>query len=347
MALSSPTSIDPGTGGGSITDLTAPAPIDPQVETSGTTSLGSTAIGSWSSSVTVTATGTDEAGSAAPTMTVSGSGAGPYSVSIASGLADGKGYRYRLRGDDGAGQVADTFVSVFVAAASGGGASLEENIDTTGLSGYNFTTTGGTGGTGGEGNHDLGTPGGDWVVSFEGTSGAAQLEVISGEIEYTATASDYTWLHIPLVSEAPNSTIYVTVEWTTIDAVAAANELFIKLGFGGNANAAGEVRARNSSTTGMLMESVNGTSSFETAFSAAGLTMTAGQTVRAHFAFQGGAIRGFFDQTAGQVAWPADPSSYSTHTRTGAYDAPTHLTVLCSRANHKLKVWVDTDTPSA
>lgn len=344
MALSSPTSIDPGTGtGGSVDPVEPPAPASESVAAGG--SLAAVTFGAFTDAggriSSYSATKTNVVGSG----TISGSGLGPYTI---SGTADGEVIAIELDALDSGGDILATAAYTgAIAAASGGGASLEENLDTTGLSDYDFTTTGGTGGTGGEGNHALGTPGGDWVVDFGGTSGATQLEVISGEIEYTATASDYTWLHIPLVSEAPNSTIYVTVEWTTIDAVAGSFELFAKLGFGSSSNAAGEVRAYNNTTTGMLMESVNGTSSFETAYSATGLTMTAGQTVRAHFVFMGGAIRGFFDQTAGKVAWPADPSSYSTHTRTGAYDAPTHLTVLCSRANHKLKVWVDTDTPSA
>ncbi len=98
-------------------DLTPPATPTPQVLASGTTSLGSTSIGSWSASVTVTATVSASAGSP-PTATVSGSGAGPYSVSIASGLADGVTYAVRLRGTGADGQVADVVLSLAVATAA-------------------------------------------------------------------------------------------------------------------------------------------------------------------------------------------------------------------------------------
>lgn len=100
--------------GGGGPDLTPPATPSPQVLTSGTTSLGSTSIGSWSDTVTVAATVTASSGGAV-TATVSGSGAGPYSVSIASGLADGRSYAVRLRGTGADGQVADVVLSVAVA----------------------------------------------------------------------------------------------------------------------------------------------------------------------------------------------------------------------------------------
>ncbi len=84
---------------------------------SGSTSLGSTSIGSWSDTVTVAATVTASSGSP-PTATVTGSGAGPYSVSIASGLADGRSYAVRLRGTGADGQVADVVLSLAVANAT-------------------------------------------------------------------------------------------------------------------------------------------------------------------------------------------------------------------------------------
>ena len=99
-------------------DLTPPSTPTPQVLASGTTSLGSTSVGSWSSSVTVAATVSASAGSP-PTATVSGSGAGPYSVSIASGLASGRSYAVRLRGTGSDGQVADVVQAVSVGANTG------------------------------------------------------------------------------------------------------------------------------------------------------------------------------------------------------------------------------------
>jgi hypothetical protein len=99
-------------------DLTPPATPTPQVLASTDTSLGSTSVGSWSSSVTVAATVSASAGSP-PTATVSGSGAGPYSVSIASGLASGRSYAVRLRGTASDGQVADVVLAIAVGANTG------------------------------------------------------------------------------------------------------------------------------------------------------------------------------------------------------------------------------------
>jgi hypothetical protein len=79
----------------------------------GSTSLGSTAIGSWSAAVTVTANVSGSDGSS-PVATVTGSGAGPYSVSIASGLTDGVTYAVTLSGTGADGQVARVGLSVAV-----------------------------------------------------------------------------------------------------------------------------------------------------------------------------------------------------------------------------------------
>lgn len=107
-----------GARGGSVADLTAPSTPAPVSLAAGSTSLGSTLVGSWSAAVTVTATVTASAGSP-PTATVTGSGAGPYSVSIASGLVNGRVYTITLRGTGADGQVADVALSVDVGGAIG------------------------------------------------------------------------------------------------------------------------------------------------------------------------------------------------------------------------------------
>lgn len=80
--------------------LLAPPTPTPVVLPSGTTSLGTTLVGSWSAPVTVTAAAVGSDGST-PAVTLTGSGAGPYSVSIASGLSDGITYSVTLSGTDG------------------------------------------------------------------------------------------------------------------------------------------------------------------------------------------------------------------------------------------------------
>lgn len=107
----------PSAGGGSA-DLTAPAAPAAVSLASSATSLGSTALGSWSASVTVAATCQGSDGST-PTVTVSGSGAGPYSVSIASGLSAGVSYVVRAVGTGADGQVAGVSLLVRVAPAMG------------------------------------------------------------------------------------------------------------------------------------------------------------------------------------------------------------------------------------
>jgi hypothetical protein len=135
---------DPATGasGGAPPvrpELNPPSTVQPQALAAGSTSLGSTLVGSWSASVSVSASVQTSDGSPAPTATVSGSGAGPYSVSIASGLANGIAYSITLVGTDGFGQTAETVVTVAVASPSGT-ADLREVGDLNG-GGYTFTDT--------------------------------------------------------------------------------------------------------------------------------------------------------------------------------------------------------------
>lgn len=131
----------PAAGGGGP-DLTAPAAPANVNLASSATSLGSTALGSWSASVTVAATCQGSDGST-PTVTVSGSGAGPYSVSIASGLSAGVSYVVRAVGTGGDGQVAGVSLLVRVAPAMGWTTLL--NYDLTTVDTMSAVT--GTGGT--------------------------------------------------------------------------------------------------------------------------------------------------------------------------------------------------------
>lgn len=133
-----------GGGGSSAPDLTAPSAPAAVNLASSATSLGSTALGSWSAAVTVTATAQGSDGST-PTVTVSGSGAGPYSVSIASGLSAGVSYIVRAVGTGGDGQVAGVslLVRVAPAAASAGWVTLAEYDLTTVDTASATTATGG------------------------------------------------------------------------------------------------------------------------------------------------------------------------------------------------------------
>ncbi len=125
-----------GSGGGAAApDLTPPSTPAPVSLAAGSTSLGTTLVGSWSAAVTVTATVQGSDGST-PTATVSGSGAGPYSVSIASGLADSRTYAVRLRGTGADGQVADVVLAVAVQTP----ATVTGSIAWVTVADYDFTT---------------------------------------------------------------------------------------------------------------------------------------------------------------------------------------------------------------
>ncbi len=158
-------------GGSTPADLTPPSTPAPVSLAAGSTSLGSTLIGSWSAAVTVTASVEASAGSP-PTATVSGSGAGPYSVSIASGLADARTYAVRLRGTGTDGQVADVVLAVAVRPATTG------TLGWTTLADYNFTTVDtGAGTTTASGSLAL-TVGGAAFLTLEGISGSGVGSIV-------------------------------------------------------------------------------------------------------------------------------------------------------------------------
>ena len=164
MRCHPPTMVGMAGASGASADLTPPSTPAPVSLASGTTSLGSTSIGSWSASVTVVATVEVSAGGAV-TATVTGSGAGPYSVSIASGLADGRAYAVRLRGTGTDGQVADVVLAVAVGSATG-------TLGWTTIADYDLTTIDtGAGTTATSGSLAL-TVGGSPFVTLEGITGS-------------------------------------------------------------------------------------------------------------------------------------------------------------------------------
>ena len=152
-------------GGSTPADLTPPATPAPVSLASGSTSLGSTLVGSWSASVTVVATVTASSGGAV-TATVTGSGAGPYSVSIASGLADSRTYAVRLRGTAADGQVADVVLAVAVRPATTG------TLGWTTLADYDLTTVDTAAGTTATSGSLALTVGGSAFLTLSGITGS-------------------------------------------------------------------------------------------------------------------------------------------------------------------------------
>lgn len=114
----------------------------------------------------------------------SGSGLGPYTF---SGSADGDSFTLKLDARDASNNVLATAVHAVDVAAAGGGATLDTFVDISGVSSYDFLTTGGSGGSGGEGNHTV--AGLTWSVSWDGTTGPTVLRIVSGVIQFEGNAS--------------------------------------------------------------------------------------------------------------------------------------------------------------
>ncbi len=282
--------------GGGGPDLTPPATPSPQVLTSGTTSLGSTSIGSWSDTVTVAATVTASSGSP-PTATVTGSGAGPYSVSIASGLADGRSYAVRLRGTGADGQVADVVLLVAVATAVPAPAwnTLVEYDLTTVDTATAVTATGGdvaltVGGAAfltlktifGSGTGSLTPTNGSGVI-FAGSGGGIRSAFVNIDWATLGAVLDTETLAILIefgfTSIISGGTILATA--ATVNANVNANH-----NFGGRWSLAGTTYAispryyNSSSTIGTAVSS--GTTAFSGTYSAAMIVGPGGQTVYMH-----------------------------------------------------------------
>lgn len=115
MALASPKSLDPGTGGGSVQPVTPPAAASESVASGG--SLADVTFSAFtdpgSRIASYTATKTNVSGSA----TISGSGLGPYAI---SGEADGEVITIELDAKDSGGDVLATAVYTGTVGASGG-----------------------------------------------------------------------------------------------------------------------------------------------------------------------------------------------------------------------------------
>jgi hypothetical protein len=115
---------------------------------------------------------------------VSGTGLGAYTF---SGSADGDSFTLKLDARDASNNVLATAVHAVDVAAAGGGATPDTFLDISGVSSYDFLTTGGSSGSGGEGNHTV--AGLTWSVSWDGTTGPTLLKIVNGVLSFEGNAS--------------------------------------------------------------------------------------------------------------------------------------------------------------
>jgi hypothetical protein len=174
-----------GGGGGGDSIVTPPAATSEAVAAGG--SLAAKTFGAFTDPDGVidnfVASVTNATGSAA----VSGSGLGPYTF---SNTANGDAGTLSLTARDSSNNPLATATHTYSIALPAG-AAPQTLVDISGISSYNFLTTGGSSGSGGEGNHILATgPGGanqTWTLSFVGTSGPTVLQIVNGVIKFEGT----------------------------------------------------------------------------------------------------------------------------------------------------------------
>ena len=85
--------------------------------------------------------------------TVSGTGLGPYTF---SGSANGDSFVLELDAKDASANVVATAVHAVDVAPTSTGPALQTLVDISGVTSYDFLTTGGSGGSGGQGDHTVG-----------------------------------------------------------------------------------------------------------------------------------------------------------------------------------------------
>jgi hypothetical protein len=152
---------------------------------------------------------------------VSGSGLGPYTF---SGSADGDSFALKLDARNSSNEVLATALHSVDIAAAAGGATPDTFLDISGVSSYNFLTTGGTGGNGGEGNHTV--AGLTWAVSYDGTSGPTRLEILSGVLYFEGTAStNRANIHVNMQTAGAQLGRFPMLAIVTVDGVSSSQPL--------------------------------------------------------------------------------------------------------------------------
>ena len=169
-----------GGGGGSAYDVVPP--VDTSEAVAAGSALSAKTFGSF--------TGDDAAAIDAYTLRTvnasgstswAGQGLGPYTPTSADGDAGVIALDAKIGG-----VVVATALHDYARAAPVN-VSPDTLVDISGVSSYDFLTTGGTGGSGGQGSHTVG--GISWDLDYLGTSGPTRLEIVSGVLYFEGTPS--------------------------------------------------------------------------------------------------------------------------------------------------------------
>lgn len=326
MRCHPPTMFGMAGASGASADLTAPSTPAPVSLAAGSTSLGSTLVGSWSASVTVAAAaaGSD---SSTPTVTVSGSGAGPYSVSIASGLSDGVTYAVTLTGTGTDGQVADVVLAVAVLPATTG------TLGWTTIADYDLTTIDtGAGTTATSGSLAL-TVGGSPFLTLSGItgSGVGSITPTNGQGVVISAAGtraflldlDWTALGIDLFRRLV--AVGIEIEPITITASSQANLMLVESVSGASSDS--NVGGRISGQAGPAW--VISARTFNAGVSNAGTDATISTTIPSRYSASMLRIPEGLEVCQSVAALPANPDLHtyvgrrrSQNTSWGAVNAP-------------------------
>lgn len=210
---------DSGGGGGGGGTVTAPSPTTQSVAAGG--SLSAKTFGAFTDSGGLIDNYVSAVTNASGSASVSGSGLGAYTF---GSTANGDSGTLSLTARDASNNPLATATHSFkIAAASGGVTAM---VDISGVSSYNFLTTGGSGGSGGEGNHSVG--GLTVALDFRSTSGPEKLLINNGVIEYEGSSSKRALLTFDLGEVASFMfTTYCSIENADRDSGNAVMALYI------------------------------------------------------------------------------------------------------------------------
>jgi hypothetical protein len=174
----------PETAAGSATAYDVSPPAATTESTASGVGLAAKTFGSFTGADAASIDGyTARTVNAAGSTSWSGSGLGAYTP---SGGADGDAGVLALDATIGGVVVATALHDYARAAAAAAGGSLVSMIDISGVSAYNFLTTGGTSGSGGEGPHTI--AGLTWTVDYLGSGGPTRLEIVNGVVKVEITS---------------------------------------------------------------------------------------------------------------------------------------------------------------
>ena len=294
-------------GGGGGAAVTPPAATSESVSAGG--SLSAKTFGSFTDPDSRIDNFVSSVTNASGSASVSGSGLGPYTF---SSTANGDSGTLSLTARDASNNPLATATHSFkIAAATGGVTAM---VDISGVSSYNFLTTGGTSGSGGEGDHSVG--GLTINLDFRSTSGPDKLLINNGVIEFQGSSSKRALLTFDLGDVSSFMfTTYCSVENANRDSGASIMALYIGENTGVNSGDQAQfLLATNGLTNLLIRENTTNSPAFVTVpnIPGTGRTVTDVTTTPTRMCCQmlGGAWQPSFDQ--GTAALPTTGAPLGT-----------------------------------